>query len=235
MCAFSNIPGEIYQHDTRDGNQNPHHTLFAGEPVFTGDANGLGLIWLMLRERHLGGTIIFADLAAYIRYSRPIPGKTYSHRRFSSLSGDRIVWQEVVRRAFRDAGRVFGDDTPVWCLKALTLCYPQNRLAHMKKAGTRKSKSEGIFYSMNASAGRLKRSASALIWLTVSALRPFKMLLTFDFEPSSLARSAALRLYWSMSVRNTETPEGVSPVLVECFEFRRMFFIFTDSGTEQFK
>ncbi len=32
-----------------------------------------GLIWLMLRERHLGGTIILAD--AHIRYSKPISGK----------------------------------------------------------------------------------------------------------------------------------------------------------------
>jgi thioesterase domain-containing protein len=30
---------------------------------------GWGLIWLMLRERHLGGTIILAD--AHIRYSLP--------------------------------------------------------------------------------------------------------------------------------------------------------------------
>ncbi|MDI8954228.1 YiiD C-terminal domain-containing protein, partial [Salmonella enterica subsp. enterica serovar Anatum] len=34
---------------------------------------GWGLIWLMLRERHLGGTIILAD--AHIRYSKPISGK----------------------------------------------------------------------------------------------------------------------------------------------------------------
>jgi thioesterase domain-containing protein len=48
------------------GNQNPHHTLFAGSLFSLATLTG-GLIWLMLRERHLGGTIILAD--AHIRYS----------------------------------------------------------------------------------------------------------------------------------------------------------------------
>lgn len=40
------------------GNQNPHHTLFAGSLFSLATLTGWGLIWLMLRERHLGGTII---------------------------------------------------------------------------------------------------------------------------------------------------------------------------------
>ena len=55
------------------GNQNPHHTLFAGSLFSLATLTGWGLIWLMLRERHLGGTIILAD--AHIRYSKPISGK----------------------------------------------------------------------------------------------------------------------------------------------------------------
>jgi hypothetical protein len=43
------------------GNQNPHHTLFAGSLFSLATLTGWGLIWLMLRERHLGGTIILAD------------------------------------------------------------------------------------------------------------------------------------------------------------------------------
>ncbi|WP_262191845.1 thioesterase domain-containing protein, partial [Escherichia coli] len=47
---------------------------------------GWGLIWLMLRERHLGGTIILAD--AHIRYSKPISGKPNAVADLGSLSGD---------------------------------------------------------------------------------------------------------------------------------------------------
>ena len=39
------------------GNQNPHHTLFAGSLFSLATLTGWGLIWLMLRERHLGGTM----------------------------------------------------------------------------------------------------------------------------------------------------------------------------------
>ncbi len=34
------------------GNQNPHHTLFAGSLFSLATLTGWGLIWLMLRERH---------------------------------------------------------------------------------------------------------------------------------------------------------------------------------------
>lgn len=40
----------------------------------------------MLRERHLGGTIILAD--AHIRYSKPISGKPNAVADLGSLSGD---------------------------------------------------------------------------------------------------------------------------------------------------
>lgn len=68
------------------GNQNLHHTLFAGSLFSLATLTGWGLIWLMLRERHLGGTIILVD--ARIRYSSPITGKPMASADLGSLSGD---------------------------------------------------------------------------------------------------------------------------------------------------
>ena len=68
------------------GNQNPHHTLFAGSLFSLATLTGWGLIWLMLRERHLGGTIILAD--AHIRYSKPISGRPTAIADLGYLSGD---------------------------------------------------------------------------------------------------------------------------------------------------
>jgi thioesterase domain-containing protein len=68
------------------GNQNPHQTLFAGSLFSLATLTGWGLIWLLLRERHLGGTIILAD--AHIRYSHPIKGRPGATADLGSLSGD---------------------------------------------------------------------------------------------------------------------------------------------------
>lgn len=68
------------------GNQNPHHTLFAGSLFSLATLTGWGLIWLLLRERHLGGTIILAD--AHIRYNKPITGKPGAEANLGSLGGD---------------------------------------------------------------------------------------------------------------------------------------------------
>ena len=68
------------------GNQNPHHTLFAGSLFSLATLTGWGLIWLLLRERHLGGTIILAD--AHIRYSKPITGRPGATADIGSMSGD---------------------------------------------------------------------------------------------------------------------------------------------------
>lgn len=68
------------------GNQNPHHTLFAGSLFSLATLTGWGLIWLMLRERHLGGTIVLAD--AHVRYSKPVRGRPEAVADLSSLSGD---------------------------------------------------------------------------------------------------------------------------------------------------
>ncbi|WP_348235228.1 YiiD C-terminal domain-containing protein, partial [Salmonella enterica] len=55
------------------GNLNPHDTVFAGSLFALATLTGWGLIWLMLRVRHLVGPIILAD--AHMRYSKPISGK----------------------------------------------------------------------------------------------------------------------------------------------------------------
>ncbi len=68
------------------GNLNPHHSIFAGSLFSLATLTGWGLIWLLLRERHLGGTIILAD--AHIRYSNPISGRPRAIADLSSLSGD---------------------------------------------------------------------------------------------------------------------------------------------------
>jgi thioesterase domain-containing protein len=68
------------------GNQNPHQTLFAGSLFSLATLTGWGLIWLLLRERHLGGTIILAD--AHVRYHSPVAGRPRAVANLSSLSGD---------------------------------------------------------------------------------------------------------------------------------------------------
>lgn len=68
------------------GNQNPHHTLFAGSLFSLATLTGWGLIWLLLRERQLGGTIILVD--AHIRYRQPISGRPRAIADLSSLKGD---------------------------------------------------------------------------------------------------------------------------------------------------
>jgi hypothetical protein len=66
------------------GNQNPHHTLFAGSLFSLATLTGWGLIWLMLRERHLGGTIIL-----------PMPISVTASR----LAAARAPWPIWVRSA----------------------------------------------------------------------------------------------------------------------------------------
>ncbi len=68
------------------GNQNGVHALFAGSLFSLATLTGWGLIWLLLRERHLGGTIILAD--AHVRYSSLIEGRPTAVADLGSLSGD---------------------------------------------------------------------------------------------------------------------------------------------------
>ena len=95
------------------GNQNPHHTLFAGSLFSQATLTGWGLIWLMLRERHLGGTIILAD--AHIRYSQPISGRPSSReqniddRRCGYLASTVLAGEQEKRVQVEDI-ELFGDE-----------------------------------------------------------------------------------------------------------------------------
>ncbi|SFN95656.1 fatty acid biosynthesis protein FabY [Xenorhabdus japonica] len=68
------------------GNQNPHHTIFAGSLFSQATLTAWGLIWLLLQERQLGGDIILVD--ANIRYRQPITGRPCATADFNKMSGD---------------------------------------------------------------------------------------------------------------------------------------------------
>lgn len=119
------------------GNQNPHHTLFAGSLFSLATLTGWGLIWLMLRERHLGGTIILAD--AHIRYSKPISGKPHAVADLGALSGDPTVWRADEKHGCRCRSKSLATRRRVQCLKARISFCPRSHLARMKRAGTKKS------------------------------------------------------------------------------------------------
>ncbi len=90
------------------GNQNPHHTLFAGSLFSLATLTGWGLIWLLLRERHLGGTIILAD--AHIRYSWPITGRPSAVADLGSLSGNLTRLARGLKARVQLNVELFGDD-----------------------------------------------------------------------------------------------------------------------------
>lgn len=120
------------------GNQNPHHTLFAGSLFSLATLTGWGLIWLMLRERHLGGTIILAD--AHIRYSAPISGKPSAVADLGSLGGISTAWRAAAKPVFRCRLNSLAMKPQARCLKVpISFCL-RSRLARMKRAGTRRSK-----------------------------------------------------------------------------------------------
>ena len=64
----------------------------------------------MLRERHLGGTIILAD--AHIRYRKPITGKPTAIADLGSLSGDLDRLARGRKARVQMQVELFGDDTP---------------------------------------------------------------------------------------------------------------------------
>ena len=64
----------------------------------------------MLRERHLGGTIILAD--AHIRYSKPISGKPHAVADLGALSGDLDRLARGRKARVQMQVEIFGDETP---------------------------------------------------------------------------------------------------------------------------
>lgn len=104
------------------GNQNPYHTLFAGSLFSLATLTGWGLIWLLLRERHLGGTIILVD--AHIRYSVAITGKPVAVADLGSLSGnlDRLARGRKARVQL--AVRLSGDEQAGTTFRGVYLVLP---------------------------------------------------------------------------------------------------------------
>lgn len=120
------------------GNQNPHHTLFAGSLFSLATLTGWGLIWLMLRERHLGGTIILAD--AHIRYSQPISGRPSAIADLGSLSGDLDRLARGVKPACKCRWSFLATINRAPFSRGSTSCCRRSPLARTKRAATRKSK-----------------------------------------------------------------------------------------------
>ncbi|STJ83427.1 putative acetyltransferase [Escherichia coli] len=118
------------------GNQNPHHTLFAGSLFSLATLTGWGLIWLMLRERHLGGTIILAD--AHIRYSKPISGKPHAVADLGALSGDLDRLARGRKARVQMQVEILATRRRVQCLKARISFCPRSHLARMKRRERRR-------------------------------------------------------------------------------------------------
>ena len=120
------------------GNQNPHHTLFAGSLFSLATLTGWGLIWLMLRERHLGGTIILAD-AIYATARRSVvsraPLPIWAHSGAISTA-----WRAGVKRAYRCALSCSAMKRRVLSLKVPTSYFLRSRLARLKRVETKKSR-----------------------------------------------------------------------------------------------
>ena len=91
----------------------------------------------MLRERHLGGTIILAD--AHIRYSKPISGKPHAVADLGALSGDLDRLARGRKARVQMQVEIFGDETPGAVFEARISFCPRSHLARMKGAGTKKS------------------------------------------------------------------------------------------------
>lgn len=115
------------------GNQNPHHTLFAGSMFSLATLTGWGLIWLLLRERHLGGTIILAD--AHIRYSTPITGRPSAVADLGSLSGDLDRLARGRKARVQLNVELFGDDRKGSLFEGVYIVLPAMPQAPLEPAG----------------------------------------------------------------------------------------------------
>ncbi|BDH43977.1 GNAT family N-acetyltransferase [Salmonella enterica subsp. enterica serovar Choleraesuis] len=115
------------------GNQNPHQTLFAGSLFSLATLTGWGLIWLMLRERHLGGTIILAD--AHIRYSKPISGRPGAVADLCSLSGDLDRLARGRKARVQLEVELFGNDTRGAVFEGVFLVLPAKPFGPLEEGG----------------------------------------------------------------------------------------------------
>lgn len=116
------------------GNQNPHHTLFAGSLFSLATLTGWGLIWLLLRERQLGGTIILAD--AHIRYTTPVTGRPCAVADLSSLSGDLDRLARGRKARVRLEVELFGNEDQGAVFKGVYLVLPPTPDKPLERGGS---------------------------------------------------------------------------------------------------
>ncbi|WP_339388194.1 bifunctional GNAT family N-acetyltransferase/hotdog fold thioesterase [Vibrio caribbeanicus] len=67
-------------------NLNPHNTMFAGSAFTLATFTGWGMIWLLMKERHLEGDIVLAD--SQIRYRNPVTENPIALTSLDGISGD---------------------------------------------------------------------------------------------------------------------------------------------------
>jgi thioesterase domain-containing protein len=116
------------------GNQNPHHTLFAGSLFSLATLTGWGLIWLLLRERQLGGTIILAD--AHIRYASAVTGRPSAVADLGSLSGDLDRLARGRKARVRLEVELSGDDISGALFKGVYLVLPASPDKPLESGGS---------------------------------------------------------------------------------------------------
>ncbi|GAA0483749.1 MULTISPECIES: bifunctional GNAT family N-acetyltransferase/hotdog fold thioesterase [Tatumella] len=116
------------------GNQNPHHTLFAGSLFSLATLTGWGLIWLLLRERHLGGNIILAD--AHIRYKKPITGRPAAVADLGSLCGDLDRLARGRKARVRLDVLLQGDDVTGAVFEGVYIVLPADPLLTLEQGGS---------------------------------------------------------------------------------------------------
>lgn len=116
------------------GNQNPHHTLFAGSMFSLATLTGWGLIWLLLRERQLGGTIVLAD--AHIRYSTPVTGRPSAVANLGSLSGDLDRLARGRKARVQLQVELFGNDVKGALFEGVYIVLPANPREPLEQGGS---------------------------------------------------------------------------------------------------
>lgn len=79
-----------------NANLNPYDTMFAGSVFSMAALSGWGMVWLLMKERHLTASIVLAE--GNIRYQKPIDTKPRALVSLDSLSGD-LDRLETGRRA----------------------------------------------------------------------------------------------------------------------------------------
>ncbi|WP_127956540.1 fatty acid biosynthesis protein FabY [Serratia microhaemolytica] len=92
------------------GNQNPHHSLFAGSLFSLATLTGWGLIWLSLREYQLSGTIVLADAA--IRYQQAIHGQPTARAELNNPERHLVRLQRGSKARWQTEVQLLGDDKP---------------------------------------------------------------------------------------------------------------------------